>query len=153
MSDSLLTPRTAARQASLSITNSWSLFRFTPIELVMPSNHVIFRHPPSVFPQIRVFSNESVIRIRWPKYWNFGVGGVIPWRRKCQWKRYNRYGFDPWVGKISWRRAQQPTPVFLPENPMDREAWRATVQRVAKSWTWLSDQACIHTNTYFLIFW
>ena len=59
---------------SLSITNSRSLLRLTSIELVMPSNHLIFCHPlllPSFFPSIRVFSNESVLCIRWPKYWSF----------------------------------------------------------------------------------
>ena len=65
----------AACQASLSITNSWSLLRLTSIELVMPSNHLILCHPllllPSVFTSIRVFSNESVLPIRWPKYWSF----------------------------------------------------------------------------------
>ena len=69
------TPWTAARQASLSITNSWSLFKLMSIESVMPSNHLILCHPlllpPSIFPSIRVFSNESVLHIRWPKYWSF----------------------------------------------------------------------------------
>ena len=69
------TPWTAARQASLSITNSWSLPKFMSIESVMPSNHLILCHPlllpPSVFPRIRVFSNESALLIRWPKYWSF----------------------------------------------------------------------------------
>ena len=66
---------TAARRASLSITNSLSLLKLMCIELVMPSNHLILCHslilPPSMFPSIRVFSNESVFLIRWPKYWNF----------------------------------------------------------------------------------
>ena len=66
---------TAAHQASLSITNSWSLLKLMSIELVMPSNHLILCRllllPPSIFPSIRVFSNESVLRIRWPKYWSF----------------------------------------------------------------------------------
>ena len=69
------TPWTAAHQASLSITNSWSLLKLMSIELVMPSNHLIFCHPlflpPSIFPNIRVFSNESVLHIRRPKYWTF----------------------------------------------------------------------------------
>ena len=69
------TPWTAACQASLSITNSQSLPKFMPIESVMPSNHLILCRPllllPSIFPSIRVFSNESVLRIRWPKYWSF----------------------------------------------------------------------------------
>ena len=70
-----VTPRTAARQASLSITNSQSLFKLMSIESVMPSNHLIFCRsrllPPSIFPSLRVFSNESFLCIWWPKYWNF----------------------------------------------------------------------------------
>ena len=66
---------TAACEASLSITNSQSLLKLMSIELVMPSNHLNLRCPllflPSIFPGIRVFSNESVLRIRWPKYWSF----------------------------------------------------------------------------------
>ena len=69
------TPWTAARQASLSITNSRSLPKLMSIESVMPSNHLILCRPllllPSVFPRIRVFSNESALHIRWPKYWSF----------------------------------------------------------------------------------
>ena len=69
------TPWTAARQASLSITNSQSLLKLLSIELVMPSSHHILYHPllflPSIFPSIRVFSNESVLCIRWPRYWSF----------------------------------------------------------------------------------
>ena len=53
----------------------------------------------------------------------------------CRYTRYKRHGFDPWVEKIPWRRKWQPTPVFLPENSMDRGAWQATVPGVAKSWT------------------
>ena len=70
-----VTPWTAARQASLSITNSQSLLKLMSIESVMPSNYQILCHPrlllPSIYPSIRVFSNESVLRIRWPKYWSF----------------------------------------------------------------------------------
>ena len=70
-----VTPWTAAHQASLSITNSRSLLKLMSIESVMASNHLILCHPlllpPSIFPSIRVFSNESVLRIRWPKYWSF----------------------------------------------------------------------------------
>ena len=70
-----VTPWTAAHQASLSITNSWSLLKLMFIELVMPSNHLNLCHPlllpPSIFPSIRVFSNESVLLISWPKYWSF----------------------------------------------------------------------------------
>ena len=69
------TPWTAARQGSLSITNSQGLLKLISIELVMPSNHLILCHPllllPSIFPSIRVFSNESVLCIGWLKYWSF----------------------------------------------------------------------------------
>ena len=69
------TPWTAARQASLSITNSLSLLKLVSIELVMPPNHLIFCCPllllPSIFPSITVFSNEPALHIRWPKYWSF----------------------------------------------------------------------------------
>ena len=69
------TPWTAACQASLSFTISWSLLKLMSVESVMPSNHLILCHPlllqPSIFPSIRVSSNESALRIRWPKYWSF----------------------------------------------------------------------------------
>ena len=80
MSDSV-TPWTAACQASLSITNSWSLLRLMSIESVLPSNHFILCHafllPPSIFPSIRVFPNESVLQIRWPKYSSFSFSFSI----------------------------------------------------------------------------
>ena len=91
MSDSE-TPWTAAHQASLSITNSQSLLKLMSIESVMPSNHLILYHPlllpPSIFPSIRVSSCESVLHIRWPKYWSFSFSislsnkypGLIPFR-------------------------------------------------------------------------
>ena len=69
------TPWTAAHHTSLSITNSWSLFRLMSVKLVTPSNHLILCHPLLflllIFPSIRVFSNKSVLHIRWPKYWSF----------------------------------------------------------------------------------
>ena len=89
------TPWTTARQVSLSITNSQSLLKVMSIESVMPSNHLIFCCPllllPSIFPSIRVFSNESVLRIRWPKYWSFSFSispsseysGLISFRIDC----------------------------------------------------------------------
>ena len=71
------TPCTAARQTSLSITNTRSLLKLVSFKSVMPSNHLILCHPllllPSIFPSIRVFSNESVLLIRWPKYWSFSI--------------------------------------------------------------------------------
>ena len=70
-----MNPWTAACQASLSISNSWSLLKLMSIESVMPSNYLILccslLLPPSIFPSIRIFSNESVLHIRWPKYWSF----------------------------------------------------------------------------------
>ena len=75
VSDSLRHQWTAARQASLSINNSWSLLKLMTIGSVMPSNHLIFCCPlllsPSIFPSIKVFSNETALHIRWPKYWSF----------------------------------------------------------------------------------
>ena len=72
-----VTPRAAARQASLSITNSRSLLKLMSIALVMPSNHLILCRPllplPSIFPSIKVFSNESALCIRWPKYWSVSI--------------------------------------------------------------------------------
>ena len=89
------TPWTAARQASLSITNSRSLLKLMSIEWVMPSNHLTLCCPlllrPSLFPSIKVFSNESTLRIRWPKYWSFNFNitpsneysGLISFRMDC----------------------------------------------------------------------
>ena len=72
-----MTPWTAARQASLPFTISWSLLKLMAIQSVTPSNHLIFCHPlfllPSIFPRIRVFSNESALHIRWPKYQSFSI--------------------------------------------------------------------------------
>ena len=68
------TPWTAARQASMSFTNYWTLLKLMSTESVMPSNYLILCHPllqPSIFPSIRVFSNESALHMRWPKYWSF----------------------------------------------------------------------------------
>ena len=89
------TPWTATRQASLSITNSGSLLKLMSIESVMPSNHLILFHPlllpPSIFPSIRVFSNKSVLHIKWPKCWSFSFNispsneysGLISFRMDC----------------------------------------------------------------------
>ena len=72
-----------AHQASLSFTVCWSLFRFMSIELVMLSNHLILCHPllllPSMFPSVRVFSNESALHMRWPKYWSFSISPSTDW--------------------------------------------------------------------------
>jgi len=77
-----VTPRTAAQQAPLSFSVSWSWLKLISIELMMPSNHLILCGPllllPSIFPSIRVFSNESALRIRWPKYWSLASASVLP---------------------------------------------------------------------------
>ena len=106
-----VTPWTAAHQASLSITNSRSLLTLMSIESVMPSNHLILCHHllllPSVFPSIRVFSNESVLRIRWLKYWSFSINpsneysGLISFR--IDW-------FDLWSPRDS--QESSPAPQF-----------------------------------------
>ena len=82
VAQSCAAPWTAARQASLSITNSWSLLRLVSIRVVMPSSHLIPCHPllllPSVFPSIRIFSSESMLCIRRPKYWSFSKAVLTP---------------------------------------------------------------------------
>ena len=92
------TPWIAARQGSLSITNSRSSLRLTSIKSVMPSSHLILCHPllllPPIPPSIRVFSNESTLHMRWPKYWSFSLSSFLP--KKSQ-------GWSPleWIGWIS----------------------------------------------------
>ena len=142
----------AARQASLSLTISQSLPKFMSIESVMLSNHLILCHSllllPSIFPSIKVFSSESALHIRSPKYWCFsfqslnslfimyghqfhlphwlfqlhllswgcdyspqiGLSWFLRWQRICP--QCERPKFDPWVGKIPWRREWLPTPVY-----------------------------------------
>ena len=95
------TPWTAARQASLSITNSWSLLKLMFIESVMPSNHLILRCPllllPSIFPSMRVFSDESVLRIRWPKYWSFSFS-ISP---SNEYSGRSPLGWTGWISLLS----------------------------------------------------
>ena len=103
------TPRTVAHQASLSITNSQSLLKLMSIESVMPSNHLILYHPllflPSIFPSIRSFSSESVLHIKWPKYWSFSFS-ISP---------SNEYS-----GLISFRVPQVPPYPDPPGSPPDK---------------------------------
>ena len=90
------TPWIAARQASLSITNSWNSLRFMPIESVMPSSHLILGHPllllPPIPPSIRVFSNESTLHMRWPKYWSFSFSIILP-KKSQGWSPSERTGW------------------------------------------------------------
>ena len=109
------TPWTAALQASLSTTNSQSLLKLMPIESMMPSNHRILCRPllllPSMSPSIRVFSSESVLCIRWPKYWSFNFSispsneysGLISFRMDC-------LDFLAWISRDS--QESSPTPQF-----------------------------------------
>ena len=90
-------PWTAACQSSLSLTISQSLLKLMSVELMMPSNHLILCRPllllPSVLPSIRVFSNELVVLIRWPKYWSFSIS---PSRNNAEYSRLN------WIFKVQW---------------------------------------------------
>ena len=92
-----MTPWTAACQASLSVTSSWSLLKLMSIDLVMPSNHLILRHHllllPSIFPGIWVFSNESAFHTRWTKYWSFGFS-ISPSNEYSRLISFRLYWFD-----------------------------------------------------------
>ena len=123
---------TAARQASLSITTSWRLLKLMSIESVMPSNHLIFCCPlfllPSIFPSIRVFSNELVLHIRWPKYWSFSFS--LP---------MNTQDWFPlgWTGWIS-----------LQSKGLSRVFSNTTVQKHQFFGTQLSLQSNSHIHTW-----
>ena len=105
------TPWTATRQASLSITNSRRLLKLMFIESVMPSNHLILCHPlllpPSIFPSIRIFSNESALRIRWPKYWSFSFS-ISP---SNEYSGLISFGMD-WLESPRDSQEFSPTPQF-----------------------------------------
>ena len=94
------TPWTAAGQASLSITNSWSLPKLMSIESVMPSNHLILCCPllllPSIFPNIRMFLNESALHIRWPKYWSFSFN-ISPSNEQPGFPGWFPSGWTGWI--------------------------------------------------------
>ena len=98
-----MTPWTLARQASLSLTISWSLLKLISIELVMPSNHLFLCHPllllPSVSPSVRVFSNELALRIRWPKNWNF-IFSISP---PNEYSGLISLGLTGWISLLSKR--------------------------------------------------
>ena len=130
------TPWTAACQACLSITYSWSLLKLMSIELVMPSNHLILCHPlllqPSIFPSNRVFSNESVLGIRWPNYWSFSFSI----RASKEYSGLISFRMD-WLDLL----AVQGTLKSLLQHHSSKASILLTmpVHGVAKSQTWLSD--------------
>ena len=107
------TPWTAVRHASLSITKSWSLLKHMSIELVMPSKHLILCHPllllPSIFPSIRVFSNESALHISWPKHWSFSFS-ISP---SNEYSGLSSFRID-WLGLLAVQGTlkSSPTPQF-----------------------------------------
>ena len=127
-----VTPWTAARQASLSITNSWSLLKLMSIESVMPSNHLILCHPllllTSIFPSIRLFSNESVLHMRWPKYWSFG---------------FSTSASNEYLGLISFRMDW----LDLFAKGLSRVFFSTTVQKHQFFNTQLSSQSNSHIHT------
>ena len=114
-------------QASLSITNSWSLLTLISIESVMPSNHLILYHPllllPSIFPSIRVFSSESVLHIRWPKYWRFSLSISLS----------NEYS-----GLISFRIDWSDLLVVQGtlKSLLQHHSWKAPILWHSASWLW-----------------
>ena len=127
------TPWTVACQVSLSITNSRSLLKLMSFKLVMPSNHLIFCHLllllPSVFPSIRVFSNESVRHIRWPKYWSFSFSIILP---------MNIQDLFP-LGWTDW--------IFLLSKEFSRVSSNTTVQKHQFFGAQLSSQSNSHMHT------
>ena len=112
------TPWTSVCQASLFITNSWSLLKLMSIELVMPSNHFILCHPllllPSTFPSIRVFSNESVLHIRWPKYWTFSFN-ISP---SNEYSGLISFRIDWFDLSVQGTQESSPTPQFKSNNSL-----------------------------------
>ena len=125
-----VTPWTAACQASLSITTSRSLLKLMSIKLVMPSNHLILCRPllfpPSIFPSIRVFSNESVLHIRWPKYWCFSFS-ISPSseHQSFQWISKDWFPLG-WTGWISFVWLSFFTPSFFTWNCHNIVNWLFT---------------------------
>ena len=128
------TPWTASHQTSLSITNSQSWLKLLSIESVMPSNHLILccplLLPSSVFPGIKVFSNESALHLRWPKYWSFSLASVLP---------MNTQDWSP-LGWTSW--------ISLQSKGLSRVFSNTTVQKHQFFGTQLSSQSNFHIHTW-----
>ena len=129
------TPWAVACQASLSITNTKSLLKLMSLELVMPSNHLILCRPlllPSIFPSIRVFSNKSVLCIRWPKYWILALASFLP--KKSQ----------------SWFPSEWTSWISLLSKGLSRVFSNTTVQKHQFFGTQLSSQSNSHIHTWLL---
>ena len=130
------TPWITARQASLSITNSWSLPKLMSIKSVMPSSHLILCHPllllPPILPGIRIFSKESTLRMRWPKYWSFSFSKT-PSNKHQDWSPFG------WTGWIS-----------LQSKGLSRVFSSTTVQKHQFFGTQLSSQSNSHIHTWLL---
>ena len=131
------TPWTAAHQPSLSIRNFWSLLKLVSIELMMPSNHLTFCCPilllPSIFPNIRVFSSESVHHIRWPEYWSFSFS-ISPFN-ECS-------GLISFIGWTGW--------ISLQSKGLSRVFSNTTVQKHQLFGTQLSLRYNSHIHTWLL---
>ena len=146
------TPWNAALQASLSITNSWSLLKLMSIELMMPSNHLTLCRPllllPSIFPSIRVFSRESVLCIINYSSLKIVFGGTSGKEPACQCRRCKRCSFHPWVGKIPGGRAWQTHSSNLawriPWTEEPGRLWSIGSDRFGHNW---SDLACTLVKT------
>ena len=125
-----LTPWTAEHQASLSITNSWSLLKLMSIESVMPSNHLILCHPflllPSIFPSTRAFSNERALHIRWPKYWSFSFSKVL---------LMNIHNWFP-IGLTGWISLQS------------MGLWRVFYNTTAQKYLFFGFQSCLWSSSH-----
>ena len=129
-----VTPWIAARQASLSITNSWSLLKLMSIESMMPSSHLILCRPllllPPIPPSIRVFSSESTLRMRWPKYWSLASASVLP---------MNTQDWSP-LGCTGW--------ISLQSKGLSRVFSNTTVQKHQFFGAQLSSQSNSHIHTW-----
>ena len=171
------TPWIPARQASLSITNSRSSLRLTSIESVMPSSHLILCRPlfllPPIPPGIRVFSNESTLRMRWPKYWSFSfsiiaskeIPGLISFRMDWldllavgvenmdKWifpHREQKFLYFPLTFRVRHGKFLIPASV-VPSSPWTEPGRLQSVYRVTKSWTWLKSLTT-HTHLFLLLY-
>ena len=135
MSDSLQ-PQIAARQASLSITNSWSSLKLMSIESVIPSSHLILCHPllllPPIPPSIRVFSNESILHMRWPKYWSFSFS-ISPSKEHPVLPKNTPLGWTGWIS--------------LQSKGLSRVFSNTTVQKHQFFGVQLSSQSNCHIHT------